>query len=105
QVRTRYINWAMRRDVKRRALATEYAPLRMRLVALKRAKMLPEEIRSHASQELTILPRDSCPNRTVNRCVLTSRPRGVVQTHRLSRIMWRLLADYNKLSGVIRAKW
>ena len=51
------------------------------------------------------LPKDSWPIRTNNRCVLTSRPKGVVGSHRLSRIMWRLLADYNKMSGIIRAKW
>jgi small subunit ribosomal protein S14 len=58
-----------------------------------------------ALNELWALPRDSHWTRLVNRCVLTSRPRGVVHPHRLSRLVWRHCADYNKLSGVMRAKW
>lgn len=44
-VRTRYVTWVMRKDVKRRALATEHADFRTRLVALKKSKILPEKIK------------------------------------------------------------
>ncbi|KAH9496635.1 28S ribosomal protein S14, mitochondrial [Bulinus truncatus] len=58
-----------------------------------------------ASQEIIALPRDAHPSRRRNRCILTSRPRWVIWRFRLSRIQWRLLADYNKLSGTLRACW
>lgn len=51
------------------------------------------------------LPRDSSITRVRNRCAITSRARGIVTRWRLSRIVWRSLADYNKLSGVQRAMW
>ena len=58
-----------------------------------------------AQKEMEKLPRDAHPTRITERCILTSRGRGVVNRWRLSRIMWRRLADYNQLSGVIRARW
>lgn len=58
-----------------------------------------------AHQDINALPRDSSIVRIRSRCAVTSRPRGVVYRWRLSRIVWRQLADYNKLSGVQRAMW
>jgi small subunit ribosomal protein S14 len=58
-----------------------------------------------ADKEVAALPRDSNYIRVRHRCALTSRPRGVVFKWRLSRIVWRHLADYNKLAGVQRAIW
>ena len=56
-------------------------------------------------QKLADMPRDGSIIRIRPRCALTSRPRGVVHRWRLSRIVWRDLADNNKLSGVQRAMW
>lgn len=58
-----------------------------------------------AEKEIAALPRDTCPARIRNRCVLTSRPRAVVWRWRLSRIVFRHLADHAQLSGVQRAMW
>lgn len=58
-----------------------------------------------ADKEIAALPRDSCPVRIRNRCVLTSRPRGVKRRWRLSRIVFRDLADHNQMSGILRARW
>lgn len=95
----------MIRDYKRRQMSKDYAVDRIRLVALKRNNIIPPEIREQAGAELDAFPRDSCPGRIVNRCAITSRPRGIVVRWRLSRIMFRHLADYNKLSGIERAMW
>lgn len=95
----------MIRDVKRRQMAKEYAIDRLRLVSLKRNDIIPVELREQAGEELHAFPRDSCPSRIVNRCSVTSRPRGTVYRWRLSRIMFRHLADYNKLAGIERAMW
>lgn len=83
----------------------EYAPMRLRVVSLKRNDILPIEVREIAQEEISAFPRDSTPLRLNNRCVVTSRPRGVVHRWRLSRIIFRHLADYNKLAGVQRAMW
>lgn len=58
-----------------------------------------------ADKEIAALPRDSCPVRIRNRCVMTSRPRGVKRRWRLSRIVFRHLADHNQMSGILRARW
>lgn len=58
-----------------------------------------------ADKEIAALPRDSCPVRIRNRCVMTSRPRGVKRRWRLSRIVFRYLADHNQMSGILRARW
>lgn len=58
-----------------------------------------------ATQEIAALPRYGCISQLQNRCSITSRARGVVRKYRLSRIVWRHLADYNYLSGWQRARW
>lgn len=95
----------MIRDVKRRKMVGEYAKERLRINSLRKNDILPIELREMADAEIAALPRDSCLVRVHNRCAITSRPRGIVHRWRLSRIAWRHLADYNKLSGVQRAMW
>ncbi|XP_055843857.1 28S ribosomal protein S14, mitochondrial [Episyrphus balteatus] len=105
QVRTKYTDWRMIKDVKRRKLVCEHAVDRLRVNALRKNDILPAEIREIADAEIAAFPRDSSLVRCRERCAFTSRPRGVVHRYRLSRIVWRHLADYNKLSGVQRAMW
>uniref|UniRef100_A0A8C4QRT7 28S ribosomal protein S14, mitochondrial n=1 Tax=Eptatretus burgeri TaxID=7764 RepID=A0A8C4QRT7_EPTBU len=95
----------MVRDVKRRKLAHEYANERLRLNALRKNTILPKQLQMEADREIAALPRDSCPVRIRNRCVLTSRPRGVKRRWRLSRIVFRHLADHGQMSGIQRAMW
>lgn len=95
----------MIRDVKRRNTAKQFAIDRLRLVSLKRNDIIPPEIREQASAELHAFPRDSTPLKIHGRCVVTSRPRGLAFRWRLSRIVFRHLADYNKLAGIQRAMW
>ncbi|KAJ8270851.1 hypothetical protein GJAV_G00120000 [Gymnothorax javanicus] len=105
QVRGYYVNWRMVRDVKRRKMAFEYADERLRINAIRKNTILPKELQEVADKEIAALPRDSCPVRIRNRCVLTSRPRGVKRRWRLSRIVFRHLADHNQMSGIQRAMW
>ncbi|KAL2301434.1 hypothetical protein Nmel_010820 [Mimus melanotis] len=96
----------MLRDVKRRKLAYEYADERLRINAIRKNSILPKELQQEvADKEIAALPRDSCPVRIRNRCVLTSRPRGVKRRWRLSRIVFRHFADHAQMSGVQRAMW
>ncbi|XP_015596529.1 28S ribosomal protein S14, mitochondrial [Cephus cinctus] len=106
QVRNKWADWKMIRDVKRRKCVQEHCTDRVRVLALKRNNVLPPEIREIASKEMDEnFPRNSAPCRITFRCALTSRPRGVVYRWRLSRIVFRDLADHNLLSGVQRAMW
>ncbi|XP_075218767.1 small ribosomal subunit protein uS14m-like isoform X2 [Lycorma delicatula] len=95
----------MRKDVRKRINCSNYAPLKTRLLSLKRNKILPPELREAAEEDLLKLPTDVLGKKIVWRCAVTSRPRGVVYRWRVSRIIFRHLSDYNKLAGVIRAKW
>jgi ribosomal protein S14 len=40
-----------------------------------------------------------------DRCGFTSKAASCLSRWRLSRHVWRDLADYNQMSGVIRARW
>ncbi|KAA0719370.1 28S ribosomal protein S14, mitochondrial [Triplophysa tibetana] len=105
QFRSYYVDWRMLRDVKRRQMAFEYADTRLRINAIRKNTILPKELQEIADKEIAALPRDSCPVRIRNRCVMTSRPRGVKRRWRLSRIVFRHLADHNQMSGVQRSMW
>ncbi|KAL0966054.1 hypothetical protein UPYG_G00290220 [Umbra pygmaea] len=105
QVREYYVDWRMLRDVKRRQMAFDYADERLRINALRKNTVLPKELQELADKEIAALPRDSCPVRIRNRCVMTSRPRGVKRRWRISRIVFRHLADHNQMSGIQRAMW
>ncbi|NP_001188000.1 28S ribosomal protein S14, mitochondrial [Ictalurus punctatus] len=104
-VRGYYVDWRMLRDVKRRQMAYEYADTRLRINAIRKNTLLPKELQEVADKEIAALPRDSCPVRIRNRCVVTSRPRGVKRRWRLSRIVFRHLADHSQMSGIQRAMW
>ncbi|XP_003705351.1 mitochondrial ribosomal protein S14 isoform X2 [Megachile rotundata] len=106
QIRNIWIGRWMTRDVKRRRLARDYAPERLRLVALKRNNILPAEIQTLATKQIDeTIPRQTALRQLTPRCAVTSRGRGTVIKWRISRIVFRHLADYNKLSGVQRALW
>lgn len=101
----KWTNWRMYRDVKRRHFNAEYWQYRQDLLNISTCKTLPNIIRDIAWEERLATPRESSANYLVNRCAITSRPRGKFPRYRLSRIIWRDLSDHGLLSGVIRAKW
>lgn len=101
----KWSNWKMRRDVKRRVLTSRFYQYRENMYGLVYCKTLPTVVRDFALQERNSTPRDSSINRTVNRCAITSRPRGKLIRYRISRNLWRELADHGLISGSIRAKW
>lgn len=101
----KWTNWRMLRDVKRRHMNSKYWQYRNNLMSVAYCKTLPSIVRSIAIDDRNSTPRDASVNHLRNRCALTSRNRGKVYSYRLSRIVWRDLADHAHLSGVIRAKW
>ncbi|XP_071535877.1 small ribosomal subunit protein uS14m isoform X2 [Panulirus ornatus] len=101
----KYPNWKMIKEVKNRKAVKEFAFERMNINALRKNKIIPQEIKEIADKEIDALPRNSSISKLHKRCMLTSRPRGLVTRYRLSRMVWRHEADYNKLSGIQRAIW
>nr|XP_045605273.1 28S ribosomal protein S14, mitochondrial-like isoform X1 [Procambarus clarkii] len=101
----KYPNWKMIKEVKHRKAVKEFAFERLNINALRKNKIIPPAIQEIADKEIDALPRKSSISQLHKRCMLTSRPRGLVARWRLSRIVWRHEADYNKLSGVQRAMW
>lgn len=100
-----YPNHKMAKDVRIRQTVKKYNFERQNLIAIKRAKFLPAEIRDDVAARIDAMPLNSRWQRMHGRCLVTSRPRGRVPEWKLSRIVWRLQADYNKLSGIQRAMW
>uniref|UniRef100_A0A1B6GIZ6 28S ribosomal protein S14, mitochondrial n=1 Tax=Cuerna arida TaxID=1464854 RepID=A0A1B6GIZ6_9HEMI len=99
-------DWRMKKDVRKRKALEDNYELKLRLNAMRRTKVLPPELREVATEDFhKMLPNDVKGLKTVPRCVITSRPRGNVLRWRLSRIMFRHLADYNKMAGIQRAMW
>jgi small subunit ribosomal protein S14 len=66
---------------------------------------LSEEERASAYLKLQKMPRDTSPNRVINRCLLSGRPRGNYRKFGLSRLAFRQLALEGKLPGVTKASW
>ncbi|KAL1457803.1 hypothetical protein WDU94_007996 [Cyamophila willieti] len=95
----------MKKDARRRKTVEDYGAIKMRLNIIRKNRIIPMELQEAAHQDVIKQPPDSTHRRCQARCVLTSRPRGVLFRWRLSRIVFRHLADYNKMSGVQRAMW
>ncbi|CAK9822205.1 28S ribosomal protein S14, mitochondrial [Anthophora retusa] len=106
QIRNKYYGRWMIRDVKRRKLVKEHAEERLRLVAMKRNDILPPEIIEDVAKQIDEkIPRQTALRQLTPRCILTSRARGNIKKWRVSRFVFRHLADYNKLAGMQRALW
>ncbi|XP_014667596.1 PREDICTED: 28S ribosomal protein S14, mitochondrial-like [Priapulus caudatus] len=95
----------MRRDFKRRWTIKQWAPERLRVNSLRKNDILPADLRAIADTEIAAMPRDGSISRCHKRCIVTSRARGLLKRWRVSRFIFRHLADYNYLSGVKRSCW
>lgn len=81
------------REVKRAKLVAKYAEKR---------KQFKAEGNYEALQEL---PKNSCPTRIHNRCMISGRPRGYMRQFGISRIDFRELASAGLIPGVKKASW
>lgn len=95
----------MKKDFLRRELVRTENIKRLRLNGLRKNTILPRELQAAADEEIAALPYRSSITHIANRCVVTSRGRGVVLRWRLSRFIFRHLMDYNLMSGGQRAMW
>lgn len=95
----------MKKDHRKRQTIKNENITRIRINAIRKNRILPQELREVADVEIHALPRDSSITRIVQRCAVTSRPRGNVLRWRLSRFVFRYECDHNRLSGAQRAMW
>lgn len=93
------------RDEKRIKLIEKYASRRAELRAkIKDPDVDPDEKVEYVDQ-LSKLPRNSCPTRKTRRCMLTGRSKAVYRKFGLSRIALRDLALRGDLPGVTKSSW
>ncbi|KAL9430640.1 hypothetical protein AB3S75_025937 [Citrus x aurantiifolia] len=92
-------------DHKRRLLATKFELKRKLYKSLYRDVNLPTEVREKYLCKLARLPRNSSFTRLRNRCIFTGRSRAVYEKFRMSRIVFRSLANQGMLMGVKKASW
>ena len=92
------------RQHKREKIVARYAEKRAELKKIIKKSDNPEEIMA-AQEKLNKLPRDSSPIRLRLRCELTGRSRGNYKKFKLSRLMFRELANTAMLPGVTKASW
>ncbi|CAI5442994.1 unnamed protein product [Caenorhabditis angaria] len=102
---TFWATWRQLRDVKRRQQVQEVGADRMRLKAIKFNTILPQAIRDEAADKLFTARRYDHPRLILNMCQFTGRQRGKIKPYRLSRHLFRKMADHSSLSGVQRAMW
>ncbi len=81
------------RERKRAMMVAKYAEKR---------KQLKAEGNYEALQDL---PKNSCPTRLHNRCMISGRPRGYMRQFGISRIEFRILASQGLIPGVKKASW
>lgn len=96
---------SINKNNRRRALSTKHYKARKELRAQSLDPKASEEVRQAAYIKLQKMPRDGNPNRVINRCELTGRPRGNLRKFGLSRIKFRELALMGKIPGVTKASW
>lgn len=96
---------AVERNKKRERLTARYAAKRAELKEIIANEDLPLEERFKARLKLAELPRNSAPNRVVNRCQVTGRPRGYYRKMKMSRIALRELGLQGKIPGLVKSSW
>lgn len=96
---------SINKNEKRKLMAAKFGRYRTELRNTAVNMTLSEEERQAAQLKLQKLPRDTNPNRTISRCYITGRPRGVLRKFGLCRIKFRELAHAGKIPGVTKASW
>lgn len=96
---------AIQRNLKRIRMVEKYAAKRAELKAIIGDPNTPDEAFFEAQTKLAKLPRNSCPIRVRNRCLVTGRPRAHIRKFGLSRIVFREMASNGQIPGVTKSSW
>jgi small subunit ribosomal protein S14 len=93
----------VQKNLKRQRIVKKYSEIRNNLLAITKDLNTTHEARMEARSELAKLPVNANPNRIVNRCEATGRPRGYIRFFGLSRITFREMALKGLLPGIRKA--
>ncbi len=93
------------REYKRTRIVARCAGRRAQLKKIINSKTIPDEERMNAVAALQKMPRDACPSRKRNRCVLTGRPHGFYRKFGLCRNKLREAAMRGDIPGLVMASW
>lgn len=96
---------SIEKNKKRERMTAQYKNRRMALKEIISNKEISDEERFEAVLKLATLPRNSSKVRIHNRCELTGRPRGNYRKFKLSRIVFRDLANRGQIPGLVKASW
>jgi small subunit ribosomal protein S14 len=95
----------LEKEKNRRKLTNKYEFKKLFLKSILSNCDLPITFRWKAGLKLSELPKDSSKIRLTNRCILTSRSRGIYSAFRISRIELRNLSAAGKISGLKKSSW
>ena len=95
----------VQKNLKRQRTVKKYAEKRNSLLDIAKDPNAKNDARMEARRELAKLPVNANPNRIVNRCEATGRPRGYIRFFGLSRITFREMALKGYIPGVSKASW
>jgi len=93
------------RGKKRERMVKQYAAKRAELKSIMANPATSDEEFFAAQRKLTKLPRTSSKVRLRNRCSITGRPRAFIRKFRVSRIMFRELAQQGQIPGLTKSSW
>lgn len=92
----------IKRDIKNRLLFLIYEKDKKIIKSIALNQILPLSMRIKAFNRLSKLPSIT---KIRNICILTGRTRGIITPLKISRIMFRTLADNAKLPGIRKSTW
>jgi small subunit ribosomal protein S14 len=93
------------RDYARRSLVARYELQRLQYRATVNDRNLPTALRLVYLCKLAKMNRNSSKTRIRNRCTVTGRGRSVLSQFRVSRIVFRELANRGLIPGIIKSSW
>jgi len=93
------------KNERRKQMAQRQMAKRKALAAVVKSHTAGEEEKRAAQVALQKLPRNGAKVRVRNRCQMTGRSRGNLQTFGLSRIAFREMALQGLIPGVRKASW
>lgn len=95
----------LEKDRHKRQQVKLYEIERRELLSISQDFTLPMIDRFQARLNLHLLPRDSSYTRVRNRCIETSRSRGVLRKFKISRITLRELMGTRAIPGIKKSSW
>jgi len=98
------MNYLITKDIKKRKIVKKNEQKKNILKCIVSNNHLPISVRWNALLKLTKLPVNSSKIRVTNRCILTGR-KNSVRDFKISRIMFKLMAQKGFLIGFKKFNW